>query len=237
MNRTTIPVTARDRLALALDVDDIVVAERLARQVAGQFRTVKVGLELFSAAGPDAVGTFVDLGFDVFLDVKLHDIPTTVGKAATVLGALGASYLTIHAMGGVPMLEAAVAGLAAGADRAGLEPPTALAITVLTSDDGAPAHIVPRRVAMALEAGCGGVVCAVADAAEVRSYGPRLTIVTPGIRPAGSAAHDQARAATPAAAVAAGADLLVIGRAVTHAPDPAAAAAAIVAELEAAAAG
>ena len=91
MNRTTLPVTPRDRLALALDVDDIVVAERLARSVAEHFRTVKVGLELFSAAGPDAVSAFVDLGFDVFLDVKLHDIPTTVGKAATVLGAAAVS--------------------------------------------------------------------------------------------------------------------------------------------------
>jgi len=223
---------ARDYLAIALDVDDLVTALRLAKRVQPYFRVAKVGLELFSAAGPDAIGAVSQLGYDVFLDVKLHDIPNTVGRAAKVLGALGASYLTLHAFGGVAMLRAGVEGLNEGAEGAGLAPPTALAVTVLTSDGDAPPHILPKRVAAAVESGCRGIVCAVADAAEARHYGPRLTIVTPGIRPAGVASHDQARPATPAAARRAGADLLVIGRAVTEAADPVGAAEALVRELQ-----
>jgi orotidine-5'-phosphate decarboxylase len=178
------PAIARAHLCLALDVDDLVAAVRLARSVAEWFGTVKVGLELFGAAGPEAVGTLRELGFEVFVDLKLHDIPTTVERAARVLGALGADLLTLHAMGGVRMLRAGVEGLADGAARAGLEPPVALAVTVLTSDDGdLPPHVFPRRVAHALEAGCGGVVCAPTEARLARQLGPRLRIVTPGIRP------------------------------------------------------
>ena len=216
---------ARSRLALALDVDDLVVATRLARQLAPWFGTAKVGLELFSAAGPEAIGALADLGFDVFLDVKLHDIPTTVNKAARVLGALGVRYLTLHATGGEVMLRAGVDGLAEGAAGAGLLAPIALAVTILTSDESAPPHILPKRVAAAIEAGCGGIVCAAADVREAKQYGPRLFAAVPGIRTAGSDPDDQARAATPAMALAAGADLLVVGRAVTAAPDRAAAAA------------
>ena len=216
---------ARGRLALALDVDDLVVATRLARQLAPWFGTAKVGLELFSAAGPEAIGALADLGFDVFLDVKLHDIPTTVTKAARVLGALGVRYLTLHATGGEVMLRAGVDGLAEGAAGAGLQAPLALAVTILTSDEGAPPHILPKRVAAAIEAGCGGIVCAAADVREAKQYGPRLFAAVPGIRTAGADPDDQARAATPAMALAAGADLLVVGRAVTAAPDRAAAAA------------
>jgi orotidine-5'-phosphate decarboxylase len=216
---------ARGRLALALDVDDLVVATRLARQLSPWFGTAKVGLELFSAAGPEAIGALADLGFDVFLDVKLHDIPTTVTKAARVLGALGVRYLTLHATGGEVMLRAGVDGLAEGAAGAGLQAPIALAVTILTSDEGAPPHILPKRVAAAIEAGCGGIVCAAADVREAKQYGPRLFAAVPGIRTAGSDPDDQARAATAAVALAAGADLLVVGRAVTAAPDRAAAAA------------
>ncbi len=134
----------------------------------------------------------------------------------------------MHAFGGVDMLRAGVEGLGEGAERAGFSEPTALAVTVLTSDGGAPPHILPKRVATALEAGCGGLVCAVGDVREARLLGPRLTIVTPGIRPAGTPTHDQARAATPQEAFDAGADLLVIGRAVTEAPDPVVAASELV---------
>jgi orotidine-5'-phosphate decarboxylase len=222
---------ARHSLCIALDVDDLVEALRLAKQLRPYFRVAKIGLELFSASGPDAVSAVADLGYDVFLDVKLHDIPNTVGKAARVLGALGVSYLTMHAFGGVSMLRAGVEGLSEGAASAGLAAPTALAVTILTSDGEAPAHILLKRVTAALDGGCGGIVCAVSDVAEARLYAPRITIVTPGIRPVGVAAHDQARPATPAAARAAGADLLVIGRAVTAASDPVEAAAAVVAEL------
>ncbi len=218
----------RRRLALVLDLDDLVAARRLAQTLRPWFGVAKVGLELYSAAGPEAIESMVELGYEVFVDLKLHDIPTTVGKASTVLGSLGASYVTMHAHGGVPMLQAGVEGLRRGADRAGLPEPIALAVTVLTSDAGAPAHILPKRVAVAIEAGCGGLVCAVSDVREARQLGPRLTIVTPGIRPAGTPTHDQARAATPQEAFDAGADLLVIGRAVTHAPDPVVAAAELV---------
>ena len=221
----------RRRLALVLDLDDLVEARRLAQTLRPWFGVAKVGLELYSAAGPDAIETMAELGYDVFADLKLHDIPTTVGKAARVIGSLGATYLTMHAFGGVPMLRSGVEGLADGAERAGLDAPCALAVTVLTSDAGAPPHILPKRVATAIEAGCGGLVCAVSDAREARLLGPRLTIVTPGIRPAGTPTHDQARAATPQEAFDAGADLLVIGRAVTHAPDPVVAAAELVESL------
>jgi orotidine-5'-phosphate decarboxylase len=218
----------RRRLAIVLDVDDLVVARRLAQTLRPWFGVAKVGLELYTTAGPDAIETMVDLGYEVFVDLKLHDIPTTVGKASRVLGSLGASYVTMHAFGGVDMLRAGVEGLEEGAERAGLPSPTALAVTVLTSDSTAPAHILPKRVATAIEAGCGGLVCAVEDVREARQLGPRLTIVTPGIRPAGSPTHDQARSATPQAAFDAGADLLVIGRAVTAAPDPVVAAAELI---------
>lgn len=218
----------RRRLALVLDVDDLVVARRTAQTLRPWFGVVKVGLELYSAAGPDAIETMVDLGYEVFIDLKLHDIPTTVNKASKVLGSLGASYATMHAFGGVDMLRAGVEGLNEGAEKAGLPSPTALAVTVLTSDNTAPPHILPKRVALAIEAGCGGLVCAVADARDARQMGPRLTIVTPGIRPAGTPTHDQARAATPQEAFDAGADLLVIGRAVTQADDPVVAASQLV---------
>lgn len=222
---------ARDHLALALDVDDLVAAMRLARRLQPYFRVAKVGLELFSAVGPDTIGALKDLGYDVFLDLKLHDIPTTVEKAARVLGSLGVSYLTLHAHGGVPMLRAGVTGLAEGASNAGLEPPMALAVTVLTSDADAPPHIVPKRVMVAAEAGCGGIVCAASDLKDVHEYAPRLYRVSPGIRPAGADANDQRRTATPQEALDAGADLMVIGRPVTLADDPVAAAEALVAGL------
>jgi orotidine-5'-phosphate decarboxylase len=223
----------RDKLALALDMDDLVAALRAARELRPWFGVAKIGLELFSAAGPDSIGGLVDLGYDVFLDLKLHDIPTTVGKAARVLGAFGASYLTLHAHGGVQMVRAGVDGLREGAENAGLPAPIALGVTVLTSDDSAPPHIMPKRVLVALEAGCGGIVCAAADVREARQYAPRTCIVVPGIRPAGAPRHDQARSGTPKEALDAGADLLVIGRAVTHANDPSAAAEALTREITA----
>jgi orotidine-5'-phosphate decarboxylase len=226
-----VPQEVRARLAVALDVDDLVVALRLARQVGPWFGVAKVGLELFTAAGPDSVTSLIESGFDVFVDLKLHDIPTTVEKSAKVLGTLGVTYVTLHAHGGSVMLRAGVDGLAHGAEAAGLPAPTALAVTILTSDPDAPPHILGKRVKAALEGGCGGIVCAAADVKEARQLAPRLRIVVPGIRPAGASGDDQARRATPAEAVHNGADVLVIGRPVTHADDPAKAAAAIAASL------
>jgi len=222
-----VPDEVRRKLALALDTDDLVDAHRIAVRMRPWFGVAKVGLELFSAAGPDAIGTLRDLGYSVFLDLKLFDIPTTINRSTRVLGALGVEYLTLHALGGVDMLKAGVEGLYHGAEAAGLEPPVALAVTVLTSDDTAPPHIVPNRVRVALEGGCGGLILAASDLQTARELAPRMKRVVPGIRPAGAPRHDQARSATPQEAAANGADLLVIGRAVTQAEDPSAVAAEI----------
>ncbi|MDA8048040.1 MAG: orotidine-5'-phosphate decarboxylase [Actinomycetota bacterium] len=231
MTTTETTSALRSRLALALDVDDAVAAQRLARELKGWFGVAKVGLELFSAAGPPVVQMLIDDGYQVFLDLKLADIPTTVRKASQVLGALGVSYLTMHAFAGPAVLRAGVEGLTEGAERAGLPAPMALAVTVLTSDADAPPHILAKRVTAAVEARCAGVVCAAADVAEAKEIAPRLLTVVPGLRPPGTPAHDQARVATPSAALAAGADLLVIGRAVTAAVDRPAAASELVASL------
>jgi orotidine-5'-phosphate decarboxylase len=221
----------RRRLALALDLDDMVPALRLARELHPWFGVAKVGLELFSAAGPEVVALLLDAGYEVFLDLKLHDIPTTVGRAARVVGAYGASYLTIHAAGGPVMVRAGADNFREGAVAAGLPAPTALAVTVLTSEPDPSPGLLAARVASAVEGGADGVVCAGTDLADVRRLAPRLRIVVPGTRPPGSPTHDQARVTTPSEALAAGADLLVVGRVVTHAPDPVAAAAALVASL------
>jgi len=228
---TKAPEQVRAKLALVLDVDDLVAAVRLARELRPWFGTAKVGLELYSAVGPDAVTAMADLGYDVFCDLKLHDIPTTVEKAASVIGSLGAKYLTIHAQGGVPMLRAGVDGFKQGALDAGLPAPMPLAVTILTSEPDAPPNVLGKRVQTALEADCDGIVCAATDVREAKQYGPRLFAVVPGIRPVGTDRNDQARAATPRQAIDAGADLLVVGRAVTAADDHAAAAAAIAAEI------
>jgi orotidine-5'-phosphate decarboxylase len=231
-------VVTRDRLALALDVDDLAVAVALADRLHPWFGVVKVGLELFTAAGPAAVEALAAPGRRVFLDLKLHDIPTTVGKAARQVGRLGAGYVTLHTAGGVDMLRAGVDGLEAGAAEAGFDRPVALGVTVLTSDPDASAF--PARLDVAVAGGCGGVVCSVRELPAVLRYrgtppnprvGSRLLAVVPGIRLPGGATHDQARVGTPAEAIAAGADLLVVGRAVTGAPDPEAAAAALSAAM------
>ncbi len=218
-------IEVRDRLALALDVEDLAAAVALADRLDPWFGVVKVGLELFTAAGPAAVEKLARPDRRVFLDLKLHDIPTTVGKAARQVGRLGVGYVTLHTAGGVDMLRAGVDGLAAGADDGGLDDrPVALGVTVLTSDPDA--STFPARLDAAVAGGCGGVVCSVRELPEVKDRS-RLLAVVPGIRLPGRATHDQARVGTPADAIAAGADLLVIGRAVTAAPDPEAAAAAL----------
>ena len=198
---------------------------------------MKLGLEAFTASGPDLVRKISDLGTPVFLDLKLHDIPNTVERAARNAARLGVAMLTVHASGGEAMLKAAVAG-ASAAER----PPLVLAVTVLTSlDDGALMELgIPGGAAqrvgawaqLARRSGCGGVVCSPREAAAVRALvGSGFLLVTPGIRPAGEAAGDQRRVATPASAVAAGADILVVGRPITASPNPASAAETILAEL------
>src|SRR5262245_47951648 len=211
----------RAHLVLALDVGGLAEAEAMAARVGEWFGVVKVGLELYAEAGPAAFARFHDLGYRVFADLKLHDIPNTVGRAATVLGRHGVDVLNFHTAGGVEMLRAGVDGLRAGALEAGHAPPIALGVTVLTSDPDASAF--DARLATAVAAGCDGVVCSAREVRAARDAGMRTMV--PGIRPPGTDVHDQARVATPETAIHDGATWLVIGRAVTAAPDPAGAAA------------
>jgi orotidine-5'-phosphate decarboxylase len=221
-----------DRIVVALDVPTLGEATDLATALAGEVGWLKVGLELFAAEGPAAVRA-IAAHAPVFLDLKLHDIPATVERAAGRIASLGAALLTVHASGGPEMVAAAVRGLGDGGQ--------VLAVTVLTSmsdDDlaaagqSAAAVQVPALARMAVEAGAPGLVCAAPDLAAVRdAVGPTVRLVTPGIRPSGAAVDDQVRVATPASAVADGADLLVVGRPITRADDPVAAARAIAADL------
>jgi orotidine-5'-phosphate decarboxylase len=225
------PAQVRDRLAIALDFDDPVVAMRWATRMKPTFGVAKIGLELWSASGPSLVAELAGEGYRVFVDLKLADIPNTTYRAARVLGSLGASYLTVHAFAGLACLRAGAQGFAEGAQRGGFPAPNVLAVTVLTSEPHAPSEVVAERARLASEAGCGGFVCAASDVAVAKQAAPGLMAVVPGVRFAGTGADDQGRPSTPGAAVAAGADLLVVGRAVTAADDPAGAAAALVAEV------
>ncbi|HKA85971.1 MAG TPA: orotidine-5'-phosphate decarboxylase [Acidimicrobiales bacterium] len=229
--RDEVPEDVRRRMVLALDVDDLVVARRLARQLQPLFGTMKVGFELYTAAGPEAISMLAGMGVDVFCDVKLLDIPNTVGRAARVIGALGARYLTLHTSGGAPMLRAGVEGLREGAAGAELPEPVAMGVTVLTSEPEASHHLLHQRVTAGLDGGCGGFVCAVSDIETIRRIAPAAVLATPGIRPEGAGIDDQGRVATPRHALESGADLLIVGRPVTRAPDPLAAARALVAPL------
>ena len=211
------------RLALALDVAEPDEALALAAELAPWFPIAKVGLELFCRAGPVVVEQLASLDLAVFLDLKLHDIPTTCRRAAAALARLPLSYLTAHASGGETMLAAVVDGLAPS-------PALVLGVTVLTSEPAAPG-VVAARARAAAAAGCAGVVCAAGELAEVAQAAPGLLRVVPGLRPARAPSQDQLRVATPAEAAAGGADVLVVGRAVTGAADRRAAAAELAASL------
>lgn len=216
-------------LIVAVDRPDLDGAEALARSLSRVVGMLKVGLELFSAHGAEAVRGVASHG-PVFLDLKLHDIPTTVGRAARVLARLGPAMLTVHALGGRAMVEAAVEGVGRGAEEAGVEAPGIIAVTVLSSKGGgsSPASLAVEAVA----GGAAGVVVSGEDVRAVReALGDAPALVVPGIRPAGHSSDDHARPLTPREAVAAGADYLVVGRPITGAPDPAQAARAILAEV------
>jgi orotidine-5'-phosphate decarboxylase len=218
-------------LIVALDVSDAGEAEALARRLEGRAGTLKVGLELFTAAGPDVVGRLRTLA-PVFLDLKLHDIPNTVAGAARNAGRLGVSMLTVHALGGEAMVAAAVRGVAEGAAAAGIVPPIVLAVTVLSSLAGEGLASPSSLAFEAVAAGANGVVVSGEDVADVREVlGAEACLVVPGIRPAGSNGHDQARILTPEEAVERGADYLVVGRPITESPDPADVARAILASV------
>ena len=227
---------------IALDYADAAHAMQMVDCLRGQCRFFKVGHELFTATGPRIVERVLAGGNDVFLDLKFHDIPNTVRGGVRSAAALGARLVTVHASGGLAMLEAAVEG--AAADAGGAPACGVLAVTVLTSlsaGDVAGAwgrqHVDPgdevlRLAGMAAAAGAHGVVCSGHEAGAVRQrFGSSLATLVPGVRPAGSAAQDQARVVTPEAAAAAGARYIVVGRAVTAAPDPPAAFAAIAASI------
>ncbi len=233
---------ARARLAVALDLGGRSALLAMARRVAPEAGVLKLGLEAFVAEGPALVREVVAAGAEVFLDLKLHDIPNTVGRAAAAAVATGAAIVNCHASGGRDMMRAFGDGGRAAASAAGRPAPKLVAVTVLTSLDaaalaaiglaGSPRDAAVRLASLAKEAGLDGVVCSPEEIAAIRAAcGPDFLLVVPGVRPAGAAAGDQKRVATPAAAIRAGADLLVVGRPITGAPDPAEAARAIVAEI------
>jgi orotidine-5'-phosphate decarboxylase len=229
----------RDRLIYALDYPDLDAAARGAEALRGAVGCVKVGLELFVRHGLEAVTLGSRANADVFLDLKLHDIPVTVERAVTSARALGVRFLTVHAAGGETMLRAA-------ADSAGEL--TIVAVTVLTSLDAGdlsavgfaerPVTLALRLGELAYGAGVRAFVCSPAEVGALRrSLGPEALLITPGVRPRGSAAGDQKRVATPADAIAAGADMLVVGRPIRDAAEPRAAAEAIAASIAGALAG
>jgi len=229
----------KDRLIVALDVPSATQARQLVQSIGESASTFKIGKQLFTAEGPELVRDLVASGKKVFLDLKYHDIPNTVAAAVRSAAELRVSMLTVHASGGSKMLKAAAEAAAQSPAK-----PTVLAVTVLTSlpdadlqEIGVAGTVlsqVLRLGALARSAGCGGLVASAKEAAELRrELGEGFAIVTPGVRPAGSAVGDQARVVTPAGAIAAGANHIVVGRPIIEAADPARAAADIVAEMEA----
>ena len=218
-------------LIVALDVSEPEEAEALARQLEGPAGVLKIGLELFTAAGPEVVPRIGAVA-PVFLDLKLHDIPNSVEGAARNAARLGVAMLSVHALGGEAMVAAAVRGVADGAVSAGHTPPMILAVTVLSSLAGEGLASPSSLAFEAVAAGAGGVVVSGEDVASVREVlGPQACLVVPGIRPAGSNGHDQARILTPEEAVERGADYLVVGRPITGSGDPAGVARAILASV------
>ncbi len=231
-------ISPRERLIVALDVSSSTEAQKIVAGLGDSIQTYKVGMQLYTAEGPQVVRDLAATGKRVFLDLKYHDIPNTVAAAVREAALLGVSMLTVHASGGTKMLRAAAE--AAREKNSGLQ---VLAVTVLTSMDehdlsetGVPGQVVDqvvRLASMALKAGCAGIV---SSAQEVRTLRAKLSgnylAVTPGVRPAGSAHGDQARVVTPAEAVAAGATHIVVGRPITAAADPASAAEKILREIQ-----
>jgi len=223
-NESTDP---RQRLIVALDVSTAAAAHKIVSAVGESALSYKVGMQLYTAEGPQVVRDLVASGRRVFLDLKYHDIPNTVGHAVREAAQLGVSMLSVHAAGGGRMLQAAVD---AARDRSGL---MVLAVTVLTSMDehdlerigvrGTVVDSVIRLATIALANGCHGVITSAREASTLRAdLGDDFAIVTPGVRPAGSSAHDQIRIVTPSEAIASGASHIVVGRPITEAADPAA---------------
>ena len=232
-------LSARERLIVALDYPSAGRALDVVERLGNLVQWFKVGLELYIAEGNSIIEQVRERGYSVFLDLKLHDIPNTVAGAVRAVSASGAGMLTVHAAGGPAMLAAAQEAAAVMPSA-----PKLLAVTVLTSMDAArlaetgvsasPSDQVLRLAGLADEAGIRGLVASSQEAARLRAGYPDSTLVIPGIRPTGARAGDQKRVATPGAAITDGADYLVVGRPITQAADPAAAAQAILDEMEAA---
>jgi orotidine-5'-phosphate decarboxylase len=227
----------RERLIVALDVPSAAAAKKIVTAVGDSALYYKVGMQLYTAEGPTIVRDLIASGRQVFLDLKYHDIPNTVGSAVREASRLGVRMLTVHASGGSKMLRTATEAAHSGNPNL-----IVLGVTVLTSFadndleeigavDRLPDQVV-RLAKLALDNGCRGIVTSAREAARVRSeLGNNFSIVTPGVRPAGSATQDQVRVVTPAEAIAAGASHIVVGRPITAAADPGAAARAVVAEI------
>ena len=230
-------MNSKDRLIVALDVSGATQARQIVQTIGDAATTYKIGKQLITAEGPQIVRDLVASGRKVFLDLKYHDIPNTVGAAVRSAAELGVSMLTVHASGGSKMLKAAAEAASQSSAK-----PTVLAVTVLTSlsdadlpEIGVTGNVlsqVLRLGALARAAGCGGLVASAHEARELRkALGEGFAIVTPGVRPSGAAAGDQARVVTPKDAIAAGATYLVVGRPILDAPDPAKAARQIADEI------
>jgi orotidine-5'-phosphate decarboxylase len=238
-------VTTQAKLIVALDVDEFALAASLVERLAGLGVIFKVGLEPLLKYGEAILAKLEAAGAASFIDAKLHDIPRTVGAAARALVRPGVRILTVHAQGGGEMMRAAVDGVAGRARELGLEPPQIFAVTLLTSiapEDlkelglaGGTTENVMRLAGLARDARCTGVVCSPREVRELKNaFGAGFAVLCPGIRPAGAEHGDQKRVATPRAAVEAGADYLVVGRPITEAADPLAAASEILAQMAAA---
>ena len=236
----------RQRILCAVDTPDLGRACELARQLDGEVGGIKLGLEFFSAHGPEGVAAVTKGAANraLFLDLKFHDIPNTVAAAMRAAMPLAPALINVHAQGGRAMMEAAAAAARESAEIAGVQKPLVLGVTILTSLDGsdltalgidAPVQDqVVRLATLAAESGLDGVVCSALEIGVLRrALGPDFTLVTPGIRPAVASAGDQKRVTTPAEALAAGADYLVIGRPITAEATPAEAARRIIAEAAA----
>ena len=229
-----------DRLVVALDVPDAKEAIELGKCLAGKVGVLKVGLELFCAEGPGIVKRLQQFA-QIFLDLKFHDIPNTVRRAMNAALALDPLLVNIHALGGLDMMREAAEAVKSHRQKGGKT--SLLAVTILTSMDkdavgqlglyGEPSELALKLALLAKNAGCDGVVCSAQESASLRSEcGSGFHLLTPGIRPSGSEAHDQARIVSPSDAIKSGSTWIVVGRPITQASDPAAAAEAILAEME-----
>jgi orotidine-5'-phosphate decarboxylase len=225
--------SARERVIVALDVPDLAALETFLDRLEGQPAFYKVGLELYVAEGARAIDAVRKRGGRIFLDLKLHDIPETVGRAVESAVRFGAEFLTIHTCGGQEMMRRAVEAAAGRTKILGVTVLTSLGESDLAADGigGSVAEAVVRRARVAAAAGVPGLVCSPQEVVQVKAASGLFTVV-PGVRPAGAAAGDQKRVATPASTIGAGADYLVIGRPVRDAPKPAEAFAAVVREVE-----